>query len=108
MAVASARYFSKSSGILLKGKSGHSLMPPILYPFTINASSLNEKLKDIPVVLLVDGGTESYAEVLSANIQEKGRAQVVGVHSAGKRKQYSPTISMMARGCGAPRKASSC
>jgi C-terminal processing protease CtpA/Prc len=34
-------------------------------------------------VLLVDQGTESYAEVMSASIQEKGRAKVVGVTTAG-------------------------
>lgn len=53
------------------------------YPLHITASSIQGELKDIPVVLLIDGGAESYAEVLAASIQEKGRAQVVGVHSAG-------------------------
>lgn len=53
------------------------------YPLRITADPLKEDLDDIPLVILVDSGTESYAEVLAAGIQEMGRAQVVGVQSAG-------------------------
>ena len=53
------------------------------YPFSITASPMMQRLKNVPVVVLVDNGTESYAEVLAASIQEKGRAQVVGVVGAG-------------------------
>jgi C-terminal peptidase prc len=53
------------------------------YPFTVEARPLAASLKDIPVVLLVDQGTESYAEVFSASLQETGRAKIVGVPSAG-------------------------
>jgi carboxyl-terminal processing protease len=38
----------------------------------------------IPMVVLVDHGTASAAEILTAALQDRGRAQVVGVETYGK------------------------
>ncbi len=40
-------------------------------------------LRGLPLVVLVDGDTASYAEVLTAVLQHEAKAQVVGVRSAG-------------------------
>jgi C-terminal processing protease CtpA/Prc len=53
------------------------------YPFTIKKGPLYDRLKNVPLVVLVDKGSESYTEVLSAVLQSQGRAKVVGVPSAG-------------------------
>ncbi len=70
-------------GDFVSGQVGSFFDSKASYPFKITAGPMLDRLKDVPVVILVDGGSESYAEVLAASIQEKGRAQVVGVHSAG-------------------------
>jgi C-terminal peptidase prc len=53
------------------------------YPFSIVQRPLYDRLKDVPLVVLVDKGSESYTEVLAAVLQEKGRATIVGVPTAG-------------------------
>jgi carboxyl-terminal processing protease len=40
-------------------------------------------LRRVPVVVLIDGDTASYAELLAAILQREGRATVVGARSAG-------------------------
>jgi C-terminal peptidase prc len=40
-------------------------------------------LSDVPLVVLVDGGTASYAELMAAVLQREASAQVVGMPSAG-------------------------
>jgi C-terminal processing protease CtpA/Prc len=44
---------------------------------------LYDELAEVPLVLLVDGGTASNAENMSIVLQEQGRARIVGVPSAG-------------------------
>lgn len=70
-------------GDFVSGQVGTFFNQTTSYPLTITGKPLADKLSSLPVVLLVDQGTESYAEVLSASIQEMGRAKVVGVASAG-------------------------
>jgi C-terminal processing protease CtpA/Prc len=53
------------------------------YPFTITGRALQQRLKNIPAAVLIDWGTESYAEVLAAVLQSRRRALVVGRNSAG-------------------------
>ncbi len=70
-------------GDFLSGQVGTFYNQTTSYPLTIAGKPLADKLSRVPVVLLVDQGTESYAEVMSASIQEKGRAKIVGVATAG-------------------------
>lgn len=53
------------------------------YPFEVPGRVLQQRLAPIPVAVLTDGGTESYAEVLAAALQYRGRAVVVGRATAG-------------------------
>lgn len=53
------------------------------YPLTITGSPLSDRLTSVPIVVLVDRETESYAEVFAAVLQAQGRAQVVGFNTAG-------------------------
>lgn len=53
------------------------------YPLTIPSGPLRTRLDGVPLVVLVDGETESYAEVFAAVLQSQGRAEVVGAPSAG-------------------------
>lgn len=53
------------------------------YPLTITGTPLYDQLMSVPVVVLVDRETESYAEVFAAVLQAQGRAQVVGFNTAG-------------------------
>lgn len=53
------------------------------YALSITPSPLYERLRDVPIVVLVDRETESYAEVFAAVLQAQGRAQVVGINTAG-------------------------
>lgn len=70
-------------GDFMNGQVGTFFNQTTSYPLTIAGKPLADTLSSLPVVLLVDQGTESYAEVMSASIQEKGRAKVVGVATAG-------------------------
>jgi carboxyl-terminal processing protease len=70
-------------GDFVSGQVGTFFSQTSSYALTITGKPLGDKLSSLPVVVLVDQGTESYAEVLSASIQEKRRAKVVGVATAG-------------------------
>ena len=70
-------------GDFVSGQVGTFFNQTTSYPLTIAVKPIADRLSSLPLVLLVDQGTESYAEVLSASIQEKGRAKVVGVSTAG-------------------------
>src|SRR5207247_1798615 len=59
-------------------------------PLDIQKGSLNDRLAHVPVVVLVDKGTESFAEVLAAVLQAQRRARVVGVPSAGNTEEIYP------------------
>jgi len=70
-------------GEFVSGEVGTFFNQKEQHPFTIQKGPLFDRLKNVPVVVLVDKGSESYTEVLSAVLQAKGRAKVVGTPSAG-------------------------
>jgi carboxyl-terminal processing protease len=68
---------------LVDGEVGAFYSQAKSYPLTIRPSELYPMLQDLPLVVLVDGETESYAEVFAAVLQAKRGAQVVGVKTIG-------------------------
>ncbi|MEO8288360.1 MAG: S41 family peptidase [Chloroflexota bacterium] len=70
-------------GEFVSGEVGKFFNQKEEHPFVIRKGDLNDRLKNVPVVVLVDKGSESYAEVLAGALQAKGRVKVVGVPSAG-------------------------
>lgn len=52
-------------------------------PLSVKRNDVYPLVQKVPLVVLVDDATESYAEVLAASLQASGRAQVVGVATAG-------------------------
>lgn len=53
------------------------------YPLAITKGQLYSRFRSLPMVVLVDAHTVSYAEVLAASLQSAGRVKVVGERSAG-------------------------
>ncbi len=53
-------------------------------PIEIEPSDLADRYVDVPVVVLVDEGTEADAEQLAAILQDQGRATIVGAQTSGK------------------------
>jgi len=70
-------------GDFVNGQVGQFFNQKEHTPLVIQKSDLYDKLKNVPLVVLVDQGSESYTEVLSGILQATGRAKVVGVPSAG-------------------------
>jgi len=68
---------------LTEGEVGAFYSQEKTYPLTITSSDLYPALKDLPLVVLVDRDTESYAEVFAAVLQAKRGARVIGVNTAG-------------------------
>ena len=77
-------------GQFVIGKVGEFYSQEESYPFTISKAALYERLKNVPLVVLVDKGTVSYAEVLAGSLQAGERAQVVGVASLGNTETIYP------------------
>ncbi len=70
-------------GNFVDGEVGSFFSQTDDYALSVPAGPLRRRLEDVPLVVLVDGETESYAEVFAAVLQSQGRAQVVGLASAG-------------------------
>jgi len=70
-------------GQFVTGDVGHFYSQENEYPLDISQGDMYSKLKGVPVVVLVDGESQSYSEVLAATLQASGRAKVVGTQTAG-------------------------
>lgn len=70
-------------GQLIQGDVGRFYSQENSYPLDIAQGSLYKRLKDVSQVVLVDEQSQSYAEVLAAALQARGRVKVVGKKSAG-------------------------
>jgi C-terminal processing protease CtpA/Prc len=70
-------------GNFLSGEVGQFYDQEGAYPFEITGRTLQKRLGGTPLAVLSDGGTESYAEVMAAALQFRGKAVVVGRPSAG-------------------------
>jgi len=60
------------------------------FPVSPAPSRLYTQLQQVPLVVLVDRGTVSAAEVMAAPLQASGRAKVVGSRSAANTESISP------------------
>jgi len=70
-----ASQFLKSGDVFIeKAADGHETVHPV------TAGGL---ATDVPLVVLVDGGTASSSEIVSGAIQDAGRAQIVGITTFG-------------------------
>lgn len=70
-------------GNFVQGEVGAWWSQARSYPLTITATPVYDRLKDVPLIVLVDRETESYAEVFAAVLQAQNRAAIVGVNTAG-------------------------
>lgn len=70
-------------GNFVSGEVGQFVDQDTSYPFVVTGRAMQQRLQGIPLAVLTDNGTESYAEVLAAVLQERGRAIVVGSPTAG-------------------------
>lgn len=70
-------------GQFVSGEVGSFRSQHSAEPLKIMKDTFYNQLERLPIVVLVDKGTESFAEVLTAVLQAQGRARVVGVPSAG-------------------------
>lgn len=68
---------------LTEGEVGAFYSQEKTYPLKITPSDVYPALKDLPLVVLVDRETESYAEVFAATLQASRGARVIGVNTAG-------------------------
>ncbi len=77
-------------GQFVTGRSGRYASKQGGHSMVTRKGSLYDRLKDVPVVILVDKGSESAAEMFTAAMRERGRAQVVGITSAGNTETVYP------------------
>lgn len=67
----------------VEGVTGEFFRSDAQYPLAVTPNDVYARLATTPIVVLVDGDTQSYAEVLAAALQARGRAQVVGTTTPG-------------------------
>jgi C-terminal peptidase prc len=76
------QFMTGESGIYASRGRDRSMIPP--------RGAHYKDLKDLPLVVLVDDGSESASEMMTGALQSNGRALVVGVPSAGNTETIYP------------------
>lgn len=77
-------------GEFITGKAGSYASRTSMHPLVPPPGPLYGQLKDIPLVILVDKGTVSAAEMFAGAMKGRGRAQIVGITSAGNTETIYP------------------
>lgn len=77
-------------GVFAEGEVGTWVNHGRRVSLHITPSGLQSRLEKVPLVVLVDRFTESYAEVLAATLQWSGRAQIVGTRTPGNTETIYP------------------
>jgi C-terminal peptidase prc len=70
-------------GDFMQGEAGAFYSHTTREPFIVAFGPLAGPMTNMPLVILVDQGTRSAAEIVAGALQAAGRAQVVGVPTAG-------------------------
>ncbi len=73
----------QSLASFVEGETGSFFRSDEQYPLAITPNDVYPRLASTPMIVLVDGDTQSYAEVLAAALQTRGRAKVVGSTTPG-------------------------
>jgi C-terminal peptidase prc len=74
----------------VEGQVGEFFRQDTSHPLDIAPNDLYSRLRDVPLVVLVDYRTESYAELFAAALQAAGRAKVVGTRTPGNTETIFP------------------
>ncbi len=74
----------------VRGKAGEFFRRDTAYALEITPNAVYARLDQVPMVVLVDDGTQSYAEVFAAALQSTGRARVLGSPTPGNTETIFP------------------
>ncbi len=77
-------------GNFVQGEVGAFYSRSSSYALRVTPTKVYAAVQELPVVVLVDRGTKSYAEIFAAVLQSAGRAEVVGVNTAGNTETIYP------------------
>lgn len=74
----------------MRGKAGEFFRRDTAYALEITPNAVYARLEQAPMVVLVDDGAQSYAEVFAAALSSVGRAKVIGGPTPGNTETIFP------------------